>query len=184
MKERTIFSQGNPGSFDLTDKDTPGYYIARASHEVSTNLYNLQSDGFKFRQMEDSDITSYKASVLSFLVSLVSWFDNAVAAANEGLPIPECPLVPEIPSEAGIPGVFISLLIKLALDIALQWLEEKLNPNTEALEIARVLKQAFIGEIEEEEYPLIEQMANTPLEIIVSKQGDYQDFLYSDRPVT
>jgi hypothetical protein len=33
-----------------------------------------------------------------------------------------------------------------------------------------------------DDVPIVEKLANTPLEIIISNLQDYEDFLYSDRP--
>lgn len=55
MREVTAYSLGNPGTFDITDKNDPLYYIARFNHEMSVNLYNLQQAGWEFRQGTDLD---------------------------------------------------------------------------------------------------------------------------------
>jgi hypothetical protein len=51
-----LYSLGNPGTFDLTDKDDPMYYVARFNHEMSVNFYNLQTAGWEFRQSDEKEI--------------------------------------------------------------------------------------------------------------------------------
>jgi len=177
MLTRTLATLGNPGTFDLTDKTDPGYYIARFSHEMSLNLYNLSTDGFQFEQPVASDFDNIETSFETYSDDFYAWSVNAVAAAEAGLPIPTPPDSPTLPPST-LPGFLVTVVIKLAINLAVRWLEKKLDPNTDALEIARVLKQAFVGEHEGEEFPLMEALKNTPLEIIINKRLEYQDFVY------
>ena len=181
MLETTVYSLGNPGSFDITDKTNPLYYIARFSHEQSKILYDLNQLGFVFRQSEDTDIQDIKDDFALYASSLETWMTTAVAASNDGLPIPAPPTLPTLPGNP-LPGIIISILFKIAIRIFVDWLRKKLDPNTEAKEIAQVLKAALIGNTGGDDFPLIEMLGNTPLEIIFSKLNEYQDFLYSDRP--
>lgn len=53
------------------------------------------------------------------------------------------------------------------------------------IEIVSVLKRGLLAHPDEiDEFAWIELLRNTPLEIILSQTGEYQDFLYSDRPET
>lgn len=183
MLEETIYSLGAPGTFDITDKTDPLYYIARFSHEMSQNFYNLQTEGFVWRQDESSDIASIISDFDTYATSLESWFTSAVAASNDDLPIPAPPSVPALPGSPLL-GIILSVLVRILIRIFVDWLRKKLDPATEALEIARVLKKALLKQGPTEEYSLVELLANTPLEIILSRIGEYQDYLYSDRPLT
>lgn len=178
MLEIAIPTLGNPGSLDITDKSDPLYYVARVSHEQSQILYNLNQAGFKFKQMEDSDVSSFQASVDSYLTAVAAWYVTAVQESNDGDPISSAPTVPALPNVGGVPGVFVSILLKIAVHLALKWLEKKLDPNTEAKEIAQILKQALIGTGTGGEYPILDALANVPLEIIINRKDDYQDITY------
>jgi hypothetical protein len=54
--EVSLYSLGDPGTFDITDKDDPMYYVARFNHEMSVNFYNLQQAGWEFRQSSDKEL--------------------------------------------------------------------------------------------------------------------------------
>lgn len=182
MIEVPIYSLGNPGTFDITDKTDPMYYVARYNHEMSKNLYDMNVAGFEWRQTEDSDISSIISDFDTYSGNLVTWFESAVEASNDDLPIPAPPTVPALPGSP-LPGIIISIIARIIVKILVDWLGRKLDPNTEAKEIAQILKKAFIGEIDSNEFPLMSQLANTPLEIIISKYGAYDHFLYADREV-
>ena len=111
------------------------------------------------------------------------WAEDAVDAANEGTEVPVPPTPPGTPA-LPIKPILLPILLRAVVWLLVKWLERKLDPNTEAKEIARVLKKAFIGDVGEDEVSLIELMANTPLEIILSRFGEYEDIVYSDRPLT
>ncbi|GAH05800.1 unnamed protein product, partial [marine sediment metagenome] len=79
----------------------------------------------------------------------------------------------------------IFLVLKQMIRIWSYWLQMKLDSKTDASDIAQVLARAFLDEDGEgDEYALIKQMANTPLEIVVSKADGFEDISYADRPET
>ena len=182
MREITVYSLGNPGTFDITDKTDPMYYVARYSHEQSVNLYNLQTAGFEFKQVEDSDVNDINTEWTAFASSMDTWFVDAVAASNDDLPVPAPPSLPSPRIEPALGSLIIKAIIRIGIHLLTSWLRKKLDPNTEAKEIAQVLKQALIAQGPSEEYPILTQLANTPFEIILTKQGDFEDYLYADRP--
>lgn len=181
MLETYVTSLGDPGSFTLTDKSDPLYYIARFAHEQSMNLYALESESFKWEQEQAADIAAVQTPLETYVTDFASWLTTAIANSSEGI-VPVAP--PPLPSLPNLPvsGIIVGIVLKALAHLVVKWLEGKLNPNTEAKEIAQVLRDAFIGETPAEEtYPLIEQLANTPLEIILSMKGGYQEAFYSDR---
>jgi hypothetical protein len=183
MKETPVLSLGAPGSFLLTDKTDPLYYIARLSHEQSMNLYAMETAGFRLEQDEDTDVTGMQTILNTWFSDLDTWMLNAATASDAGLPVPAPPAPPTLPGKT-IEGILLTLFIKLVVRLVVSWLEKKLNPDKQAGEIAQILKDALIASNGTGEYPILTQLANTPLEIILSKSGDYVDFFYSDRPET
>lgn len=180
MLSEAVYSLGNPGTFDVTDKTDPMYYVARYSHELSVNLYNLQQEGFQWRQEEDTEYDSLTTALDTYGADIADWFTSAVAASNDGLPIPAPPSIPALPG-GPLPSIIISLLVRIVVRILVDWLRKKLDPNTEAKEIAQMLKKIFLDADEES---LMYLLQSQPLEIMFSKYGDYQDFLYADQPET
>ena len=181
MKETNVVSLGDPGTFDITDKTDPMYYIARYAHEQSMNLRALEVGAFRWEQDEDSDITAIQTDLDAYAVLLDTWFFDAVAASEGGLPIPAPPTVPALPGKT-IGQILLSLFIRIAIRIIINWLKKKLDSGTEAGEIAQVLKKGLIGVAGGTEYSFIELLQNTPLEIIINRKDDYQDITYESGP--
>ena len=184
MLDITVYSLGSPGTFDIVDKDDPQYYIARLSHEMSVNLYNLQTAGFDFKQMETTDYASFEDAWDTYRTNIAAWFDTAVQDSEDGDPIASVPAIPDITTIIPWLGQnpWIAFLARVVIDVGMRWLRKKLDSTTDATEIAKVLRQALIGEIDSTEYPLIELLASIPIEIILSKWGDLQDLVVTDRP--
>jgi len=184
MLESTVYSLGNPGDFDITDKDNPQYYIARFSHEMSVNYYNLQTAGFVWRQEENSDYSALIATFDTYAGSLDTWFTTAVAASGNDLPIPAPPSVPALPGSS-LPQILIGILMRIGIRVLVDWLRKKLDSGTDAKELTSVLRQAFIGENgESEEFPLLELLAKVPLEILLTKRGNFEDVAFAAPPVS
>lgn len=182
MLSQTIYSLGDPGTFDITDKTNPQYYVARLSHELSENLYNLQTAGFDFNQMEATDYAAFENAYDTYRALIVSWFTTAIGESNDGDPITAVPALPDITSIVPWLGEnpWLTFLVNLAIDLGLEWLRGKLASGTEASEVAQVLKQALIGEIGAVEFPLLELVANKAIQIIVSRDGEFQDLTFSN----
>ncbi len=184
MLSQTIYSLGDPGTFDITDKTDPQYYIARFSHEMSENFYNLQTAGFDFNQMEAADYTAFENAYDTYRALIVTWFTTAIGESNDGDPITAVPALPDITSIIPWLGEnpWLTFLANLVVDLGLEWLRATLASGTEASEVAQVLKQALIGEIDSTEYPLIELLASVPIEILINKFGQLQDVVLSSQP--
>lgn len=187
MLKSTVYSLGSPGTFDITDKDDPMYYVARFAHEQSQNLYNLQQAGFEWRQGTQTDFGSIETEFDTFLTAVAAWFETAVAASMAGSSIPALPTMPNLhPTyEASDGGVSVWwLVIKFLLWYVLLRFRKSLEDDTDTEEIVNILRRIFMRKNEaEEEYSLVELLANQPLEIILSKVSDFQDLVYSDRPI-
>jgi len=184
MRSQVIYSHGDPGTFDITDKDNPLYYIARYCHECSEDRYELNADGFVYEQLTSSERATKLGHWDTYMVNLESWATSAVAASVAGTSIPA---LPSMPGWIDIPAVdpILSHVIGIMFRLALNWLRHKLDSDTDASEVAQVLKRAFLDEDGEgDEYALIKQMANTPIEIVVSKADGFEDISYADRPET
>lgn len=183
MLSQTIYSLGDPGTFDVTDKTDPQYYIARFSHEMSKNFSNLQTAGFDFNQQENSDFDAFEEAFDTYAATLSTWMDTAVQDSMDGDPIAGLPAIPDITAIVPWLGEYawVTFLIKLAIDIFVRWLRKKLDSDTDAKEIVQVLRQALIGEIDSEEFPLIELLINKSVEVFLTRAGDFQDILIGSR---
>jgi hypothetical protein len=177
MRITNLQSLGDPGTFDLTDKDDPQYYIARFSHECSQNLYALQQAGFTFEQPEAADFTAIETDMTTWIDAVGTWMGSAVLASESGLPVPVEPAPPAIPPKT-LPGLIISIVLKIAVRAGIKWLGKKLDPDTNTDELAKILRKSFLEGEGVDEYALIKGISNLPIRIIISKNDDYQDFLY------
>lgn len=183
MLSQTIYSLGDPGTFDIVDKDDPQYYIARFSHEMSENFYLLQTAGFDFNQMENSDYAAFENAYDTYRALIVTWFATAIGESNDGDPITAVPALPDITSIVPWLGEnpWLTFLANSVIDLGLEWIRATLASGTLASEVAQVLKQALIGEVDSTEYPLLELLATVPIEIILSRAGEFQDILMGRR---
>lgn len=178
MNAVDVYSLGNPGTFDITDKDDPMYYVARYAHEQSVNLYNLNQEDFEFRQDEMTDYTAIKTQWSTFESAMNTWFVDAVAASNAGNSVPAIPTLPTLPTDP-VTGIIVQILFRVVCSVLGNWLKKILDPDTSAKEMTALLKKALLdGEGES----LMYLLGNTPFELIVSRTGEYEDFLYSDKP--
>lgn len=176
MLEYTVYSLGDPGTFDLTVGD-PMYWTERLSFETTKMLYDMNALGFKLRQPVDSDYVDIEGTLTTYITTFYNWADSAVDASNAGLPIPTSPALPTLPNFMSVE--LIALLVKVIIRIVTRWVEKKLEHGTEASEIAQVLKQGLIGIAGETEYSFIELLQNTPLEIRVTLKGESEDITYT-----
>jgi hypothetical protein len=178
MKTSTVYSLGAPGSFDITDKDDPMYYVARLAHEQSQNLYNLYTEGFQFQQDELSDFTAVSSDWDTYHAALVTWLDDAVAAQEAGTGVPAIPTPPSLPANP-IAGIIMQVLVRIVVNVFVAWLKKKFDSGTATGELVHLLKTALL---DGDGGSLLYLLRNTPLEIILSSVGSYQDILYNDIP--
>ncbi|GAH10563.1 unnamed protein product, partial [marine sediment metagenome] len=78
MKSHAIVTEGDPGSFDITDKDNPLYYIARYCHECSDNLYHLSDEGFMWEQTLAADVTTHESSWNTYIVAMLGLDESSI----------------------------------------------------------------------------------------------------------
>ncbi len=184
MIQHAMMTLGDPGTFTLTDKSNPLYYVARYAHECSLNLYHLSDANFTFEQTGAATTNTFNTNMATYLTSLASWMTSAVAASEAGTSIPALPTMPSFVTAPGTMNI-TNVYLRIIIQIALEWLKKKLDGDTDATEIAQVLKRALLKEdASGDEYALMEQLSNVPLEIVVSRIGEYEDHLYSDRPLS
>jgi len=183
MLDILVESLGDPGTFDLTDKDNPMYYIARYSHEQSLNLYNLSVAEFRFIQHADSDFEAVEEGFDTYAGQIKDWF----AAKDSKAELPAIPDITALLPFLG-PAGWITFFIKLAIDIGMEWINNRIGLGegssgieADLTELIAVLKQAFVGEIGESEFPLIELLANKSIEIILSRASDFQEILIGSK---
>lgn len=178
MLAETIYSLGNPGTFDITDKDDPMYYVARLAHEISVDRYNLNDAGFEYRQDELSDFTSIASDWDTWVIAIQGWLDAAVIAQEAGTTVPAIPTIPSIPSDP-VSAIAIQLLFRIAGALITSWLKKRFEGGTDTGELVHLLGKALLDGDGES---LLYLLHAVPLEIIFNRQGEYQDFLYSDTP--
>jgi hypothetical protein len=182
MLSETVYSLGNPGTFDIVDKNDPQYYIARFAHEMSVNYYNLQTEGFVWRQEEDSDYSTLISSFDTYAGNLDTWFTTAVAASGNDLPIPAPPSVPALPGSS-LPQILISILMRIGIRVLVDWLRKKLDSGTDAKEITSVLRKGLLlPDPSNGEISILELLASAPLKIMINKNGEFSDFAFTSDP--
>lgn len=181
MISTPVISEGNPGSFDLTDKTIPEYYVARLAHELSLNLYNLSLGSWQLQQYQNFDYSEMETAFDGWADNIESWMAAADQASDDGESIAELPAIPNLTTFMPqlLMNPVLCVIAKIAVQLMIHWIKIKMNPDTTGTEIAQMLKKCFLGE---ENQQLIQMLGNTPLEIILSRGGELQDFLYSDRP--
>jgi len=183
MREKIVQTLGAPGTFDITDKDNPLYYIARYAHECSLNLYHLNAQSFQWEQPTEAETSSALTSLNTFGAAVATWAATAVADSEAGDPIEALPTLPVLPIFTG-PNAIIMNLLQVFIRIGLAWLRQKLDSDTDTSEIAQVLERCFLGKTAGgDEYQIIQQLANQPLEINIRDGGGYEDIIYSDREI-
>lgn len=176
MLTEAVYSLGDPGSFDLNPGD-PMYWTERFSYECSKNLYNLSIEGFLWRQSETSDATTAENDITAYVADFASWLDNAVSAQEGGTPVPAPPAIPALIDF--LSGEYVPLLLKLGLSLLVKYLAKRFDSGTETGELADILKKGLIGTIGGTEYSFIELLQNTPLKIVISNKGEYEDIEYT-----
>lgn len=180
MKDISVYSVGDPGAFDLS-KGADMYWTERVSYEFTKMLYDMSLEGFEVRQDEPTDYTDITSDFNTYAGSLATWFTTAVQASNDGDVIPAPPSVPALPGNT-LPGILITIFLRVFVRIIVDWLRKKLDPDTQALEIAAILKKALLlPDPENGDISILELLASVPIEIILSKYGDVQDVNLSSR---
>lgn len=180
MKDISVYSLGDPGVFDLS-KGADMYWTERLSYEFTKMLYDMNTEGFEIRQEEPVDFTDITTDFNDYADDLETWFTTAVAASNAGDVIPAPPSIPALPGST-LPGILISIFLRVFTRIIIDWLRKKLDPDTQALEIAAILKKALLlpdpanGEI-----AILELLSRIPIEITISEHGDFEDVNLSSR---
>ena len=186
MLKSTVYSLGNPGTFDISDKDDPQYYLARYAHEMSKNLYDLNQAGFEWRQETQADFGAIETEFDGFMGDVTTWLDSAVAASMAETTIPALPAMPNLhPTyEAADGGVSVWwLIIKFCLWYVLLKIKKSLEGDSDTTEVANVLRKALLRENEsEEEYSLLELLSQVPIQILFSRGGSFQDIVLSSQP--
>lgn len=186
MNKVTVQTTGDIGSFDLTDKSDPLYYIAHFSHTMAKNFYQLNQNSFEWRQNTQTDMNGIETLLDTWMGNIATWFDTAVEDSMEGDPIASIPSPPDFHTtyEATDAGVSVWwLIIKFCLWYVLLRLRKSLEGGTDVTEVANILRKALLSTNEsEEEYSNLILLAQQAVRIIISQSGDMQDFLYTSEP--
>lgn len=172
----------DPGTFDCTLPKTDAmYYVARMCHEISMNIYAVAQKDFQYRQDTVSGVAAIDTMLETYAASFESWAVSAVSACEGGLPIPSPPTFPSLPNDQPFPQWMLVLFIKCAIKLIVSWLHKKLDPDTDALEISRILKAALLSGEGEDQYSLLEALAGKPLTICIkNSSGDFQELSFQN----
>jgi hypothetical protein len=176
MLTSTVYSLGDPGTFDITDKDDPLYYVARYSHEMSVNLYNLSEEEFEYRQSEIADYSDFTDAMDTYTGAFITWLEGAVAAQENETAVPALPTLPTLPS-LPIPGIVTQIMIRIVLQLIGNYIKKRFDGGTATGEMVALLKKALLDSSGDS---LLYLLHAVPIEIILSRIGEYQDFLYTD----
>jgi hypothetical protein len=184
MIDLTVYSLGDPGTFDITDKNDPMYYVARLNHELSKNLYNLNTASAKLQQNTTADYGTLETTIDTYLGNVDTWLGSAVAAQAAGSEVPALPTFPDIFDSlalaAGIPPV-LWFVAKLGIQIGMSYLKKRFDSGTDMGELAAAFREAWIGKNgEDETYPYLLLMAQRRLEILLNRTGDLESVYYDE----
>jgi hypothetical protein len=167
MKSISIFSLGNPGSYDPeTD------YVNRLHYEMSYNLWLMSDEGMTVSQPEASDVASNEADITAFLVSFESWLEAAFAAYQAEEEIPDMPAFPSL-STWSFKG-WMPILLRAAIQLLILYLEKRfggiLPPGTGIDDVLKkILSRSWLtSEDLEEAQPLLGLFAGQPINIRLS----------------
>lgn len=188
MNKVTVQTTGDIGTFDLTDKDDPLYYIAHFSHTMAKNFYQMNQAGMEWRQNTQADMNGIETLLDTWMGNIATWFDTAVEDSMEGDPIASIPTPPDFHTtyEASDAGVSVWwLVIKFLLWYVLIKLRKSLEGSNDTTEVANILRQALLRQNEGGEwYSVVELLAAQALHIVLNNDRDYADFLYESGPET
>lgn len=181
MKTISVYSLGNPGTFDLIPGDDM-YWTERLSYEFSKMLYDMQTQGFDVRQEEATDYDTLESDLDTFSDSFATWAESAFEASTDGLPIPSPPSVPALPG-GPLGGMLISIFLRIIIKLLVRWIEKMLIPDTEGSEIAQILKKGLIDQnASGEDYSILWNLARQAIHIILTKESIINDVELRDYP--
>lgn len=151
MKEISIFTLGDPGTFSLTPSD-PMYHTERLSHELSKMLYLMNVEGFSLSQAEESDLDSAETALSTWKSDLSTWFSAATSEGTRsvilgpdgkrirkrGVPAvsePSFPILSTILGGltgviGGVPAIMSGIAIQIISDLIVQFIKNATIPET------------------------------------------------------
>jgi hypothetical protein len=189
MKTIDIFTLGTPPAFQV-DISSDNYWSERCAYEMSNMFHDAANEGFTLSQEEQSDLDSVLSGMTTFIGSLGTWTDSAVAAQSSGLPVPALPSLPEIIAGISLPPV-VWYIGKMALEIVLTLLKKKFEGGNDFSELAGLFRAAFIGEDDFGEFSVLNRALLTdtpsgektsilffasavPIEIMINRTGQIE----------
>lgn len=180
MLSVSIYSLGVPPTFSLTGSEA-NYYLERDAYERCYNRYLLATEGFAFTQEESDDWTEWDTDLATYETTFSTWLDNAVSAQTDGLPVPAPPSLPAPP--IGVPWWVTAIKLGIAVvKLLLLWDKKRKEAGSDTSELVHMLRQAMMLPHPTETgkfIPIMELLANTPLQILVNSSGEFQDFMYT-----
>jgi hypothetical protein len=180
MIDVPIFSLGSPPTFIKVSTDA-NYYLERDAYERCYNRYLLSAAGASWQQAESADFSAWTSALNTYESEFSSWLDAAVEAQADGLPVPAPPTFPApLP---GIPWWITAIQIAITvIKVVWRYVRKRFEGGTDTSELVALLRDAMMlpdPENEGEYIPIMELLASVPLEIIINKEGQFQDWLFT-----
>jgi hypothetical protein len=130
----------------------PLYQLATLSLDIHKLLKNMSDAGMEVQQPEVSDVSTMTTDFANFANTFDSWIESAAIASTAGDPIPANPTPPALAGNlavllAGGWGAIIPVLVRMAVDLIIRYIERRLDPETEVDEVVKAINdlQADLG---------------------------------------
>lgn len=153
MKEVTIYSLGDPGTFVPLSTGDPTYYTERVAFEISKFLYQLNQEGISIAQPETDDLDSISTQFTSFSTLLETWLASATSEGTRGVPAVSRPSLSWLATivtalagvSGGIPATVIAVVVNVGVELILKLLEHAIIPETGDIEeLCDIARSAFL----------------------------------------
>jgi hypothetical protein len=199
MKEISIFTLGDPGTFSLTPSD-PMYYTERLSYELSKMLYLMNDEGFSLSQGEESDLDSAETALATWKSDFSTWYDAATSEGtrailfgpdgkkirrNRGVPAVSPPSFPVLSTimggltaiVGGVPAMLTGIAVQVISDLIVNWIKNAVIPDTgDTEEIADILTDALLNS---EGDSWLEILHQRPIEIMINKRNSIESVSFN-----
>lgn len=176
----------------------PLYQSAALSLTIHKIFKELGDQGMSIIQVDSTDMASIESDLRGFGDTFDTWLSTAAVASTAGEPIPNNPALPSLTAAlpallAGGWAALVPVLINLAIDLVVRYIERKLDPNTsldeglaalineEGVGLADIMEKAMIDRnAGDERYALLWNIARQAIRVQVTSATDLDDVLIDE----
>lgn len=155
------------GTLDTTlpTVGTATYQSESLALDIHQIIKNLSDAGFQFQMAEPLDVTTLESDLRAFGDTFDTWIESAAVASTAGLPVPANPALPDFAAAIGMLlaggwGAIIPILINLAVDLVVRWIERKLDPDTNLNELVAAVQDFAERLVTEGESGILEELSD------------------------